>query len=163
MILNYQTQIQILDEWCWAAVTSSVSFNYDTNSAWLQSRIVGKLIDSSCENITTVNAAGAPLVCHTVFSLADALQLTNNFAWMVERHLTLNEIRYQINNGWPVCCQIHWAGIDQAHFITIYGYEGNTIIIGDPQAGVCSQDYNALINDYRSGNWIRSYGTQPSI
>lgn len=159
MILHYQTQKQILDEWCWAAVASSVSFYYNSNSIWFQSRLAGDLLDSSCNIITIDNADNAPISCQRVFSLQEALVHTNNFAWPIDRYLSLDEIRYQINNGWPIGCQISWED-NQNHFIVIYGYEGNSIVIGDPQAGNCSVDYTSLRQNYRSGKWIRSYGTQ---
>ncbi len=162
MILDYQTQQQILDEWCWAAVASSVSFYYNPNSIWLQSQLAADLLDSSCSLVTTQNADSPPVACQKVFSLQEALIHTNNFAWPIDRYLTLDEIRNQINNGWPIGCQISWND-NQNHFIAIYGYEGNKIIIGDPQSGVCSLDYTLLIQNYRSGKWIRSYGTQYSI
>jgi len=161
MILSFQTQQQILDEWCWAAVASSISFNYDPNSNWQQNALAGTVLNSVCSNVTAANASTAPDICHQGSSLSDVMQnYTHNLGWVVQRYLTLDEIFYQINNGWPICCQIYWENLQQEHYIIIYGYDGNSIAIGDPEAGVCSADYNDLINSYRSGQWVRSYGTQ---
>lgn len=161
MILDFQTQQQILPEWCWAAVASSISFKYDPQSNWQQNTLAGKLLNNVCTAVSPVNANSAPNICHQGFSLITALQsCTQNYAWDVQRYLTIDEIRYQINNGWPVCCQIYWESYQKAHYIVIYGYDGNSIAIGDPEAGVCSADYDDLIQSYRSGQWIHSYGTQ---
>jgi len=162
MILNLQNQSQLLDDWCWAAVTSSISFNYDAASQWTQGELAGSLLDSSCSNINKSNAGSAPTVCNQQYDLQKALTCSNNYAWVVEGNLTFNQISNQINSGWPICCQIYWDVYDQSHFIIIFGYNGSTIVIGDPDAGVCSIDYNDLINGYRAGKWIRTFGTQPA-
>ena len=163
MILNFQIQKQLLNEWCWAAVASSISFKYDPNSIWQQSKLAAEILSSVCINVDPSSAGNAPQVCHQEYKLSVVMQnYTKNSAWMVERVLTLDEIRYQINSGWPICCQIYWQSIGNAHYIVIYGYEGNTIIIGDPEAGVCSADYDDLVSGYRGGQWNISYGTQSS-
>jgi hypothetical protein len=163
MILNYQIQQQLLEDWCWAAVASSISFKYNPNSNWTQSRIAGTLLDPVCSNIVEGNTDNAPSICQQPFSLEAALACTRNRAWKVDRQLTLDEIIGQINGGWPLCCQIHWDDVDKSHFVTIYGYSGNTIIIGDPEAGACSLLYEDLITGYRTGSWVRTIGTQPVL
>jgi hypothetical protein len=162
MILNYQNQVQLLDDWCWAAVTSSVAFNYNPSAKWTQAALAADLLDNSCSIVNQNNAGTAPQICHQQYDIQAALSHINNYAWMVERYLTFDEINYQINNGWPVCCQIFWPAYNQSHYIAIYGYDGDTIIIGDPEAGVCSLDYNSLTGSYRAGQWIKSFGTQPA-
>lgn len=163
MILEFQTQRQVLHEWCWAAVASSISLKYDPNSPWQQNVLAANLLNNVCKNVNPDNASTAPDICHQGYSLIQAMQVcTGNYAWDVQRYLTLDEVYHQINNGWPICCQIHWDNPPQEHYIIIYGYDGNSIAIGDPEAGVCSSDYSDLINSYRSGQWVRTYGTQSS-
>lgn len=161
MILNFRTQKQLLDNWCWAAVASSISFYYHPGSRWRQSTLAGTMIDSQCSTINQENATVAPSHCDRMLDLANVLQATGNFAGEIARPLQFNEIITQINHGWPVCCQLLWPGFIASHFVTIYGYTGNNIIIGDPQAGVFTIDYQEFATNYRNGGrWQRSYGTQ---
>ncbi len=165
MVLEYQRQIQLLDYWCWAAVTSAIALKYNPASGYTQGVLAGELLDSSCAAIAPGNTSNVPAVCNQQYSLGDALRYTQNFAWEVESNLTLAEIITQIDSGWPVCCQIYWADRnDQGHFITIYGYDGTTITIADsdPNAVTDTIDYYDLITAYRGGQWIRSFGTQPA-
>lgn len=157
MILNFKTQKQMQGNWCWAAVTSSVSFFFTEQSAWTQNVIVGNMIDSSCFDIGN----GSSPVCDVVNDAATALYRTGNFSGQLQRCLELNEIMMQIDSGYPVCCQITWPGINISHFVVIYGYDGNNLIIGDTQAGVTSCDYNQFLTDYRTGgNWVRTIGVR---
>jgi hypothetical protein len=163
MILNYQTQIQLLDDWCWAAVTSSVAMRYNNGSPWTQGALAGALLDGSCSVIDQTNAGNAPTVCHKQFDLQTALTQTKNFAWALPRPLTLNEVIDQINHGFPICCQIYWQAYKQSHYVTIYGYNGGDVVIGDPDSGACSLDHTAMVTSgYRTGQWIQTLGTQPS-
>jgi hypothetical protein len=161
MILGFITQKQILDNWCWAAVASSISFYYNSDSQWLQSTIAANLIDSSCALIDTNNATAAPTICDVSMDLATVLNATQNlYGTPLERQLSFNEIVDQINANAPVCCQIVWQAISAAHYLTIYGYDGADIIIGDPEAGIFSINYNDFCSGYRGGSWSRSFGTQ---
>ena len=165
MVLEYQQQKQLLDYWCWAAVASSISLKYDAGSGYSQSSLAGDLINSVCAAITPGDLSNVPAVCNQQYSLGDALKYTQNYGWQEERYLTLDEIVNQVNNGWLVCCQIYWADRnDQGHYIVIFGYDGDTIMIADPYPGITtinSIQYSDLITSYRSGQWIRSFGTQP--
>lgn len=163
MILTYQTQIQLLDDWCWAAVASSIAFRYNNASPWTQSALAGALLDNSCSVIDKNNAGNAPSVCHQRLELEKALAHTQNFAWLLQRQLSFSELTDQLNKGFPVCCQIYWSAYNQSHFVTIYGYDGSDAVIGDPDYGACSIDFNLLAGTgYRTGKWIRTYGTQPA-
>jgi hypothetical protein len=160
MILNFRTQKQLLDHWCWAAVSSSVSFYYNPFSQWRQSTIAGAMIGSACSGIDRTNADSAPDGCDMMMDAAQALAVTKNYLREIPRPLTYEEIVIQINNGFPVCCQIVWDGFSLSHFVTIYGYSERLIIVGDPQAGIASIEYFEFRSDYRTGGkWIRSIGT----
>jgi hypothetical protein len=160
MILNYLTQKQALDYWCWAAVASSVSFFYNQNQQGLsQGQIAGSLIGPVCSNISTVNNTVVDTSCNAPRDIANALQITRNLAWDVSRALTFNEIVAQINAAFPICCQIYWPINNQSHFVSIYGYQNNNLLIGDPESGLCTIDFSDFIS-YRQGQWIRTIGTQ---
>jgi Papain-like cysteine protease AvrRpt2 len=161
MILNYQTQEQLLDDWCWAAVASSISIFYSPSSQWTQSALGGALLNPVCSRITSDNASTAQAVCRQTLDLSNVLSSINNLAWVVNQPLSLEQIQGQISSGWPICCEMTWPS-GQSHVITLYGFSDSLIIIGDPEGGVFSADYEDLVSDYRSGGqWIRSVGTKP--
>ena len=163
MILNFRTQKQILDNWCWAAVTSGVSFYFNPNSQWIQSALAARLISSSCAGIDTTNADAASDTCNSTLDIARSLQLTGNFAGSLLRPLSFNEVVQQINNGFPICCQIVFSGFDISHFVVIYGYQSAEVVIGDSQAGIFSIPYNTFLTSYRGGTWRRTIGTRKSV
>jgi hypothetical protein len=160
MTLNFQVQKQILPNWCWAAVSSSVSFFFNQNQkGYYQAQLAAQIIDPSCSVVNNQNAGAAPPICNTPKDIATALQFTRNYAGEMARALSLNEIVAQINGGFPICCQILWANLQQSHFVTIYGYQGTQLQIGDPEAGLFYVDYNSFLY-YRGGVWRRTIGTQ---
>jgi hypothetical protein len=163
MILNFRTQKQILDNWCWAAVTSGVSFYFNPGSQWIQSALATRLISSSCAGINTINAATASGICNSTLDLAKSLEMTGNFAGDLIRPLSFNEVVQQINAGFPICCQIVFAGVDTSHFVVVYGYEGINVVIGDSQAGIFTVPYNNFLTNYRGGRWRRTIGTKRNI
>jgi len=162
MILDFRTQKQILDNWCWAAVASSISFYFDRNSPWIQSALAATLIHGVCNGINTTNADTAPPVCDVQMDIAHALNLTENLRGDIIRPLSFNEVVQQINTGFPVCCQIVFAGSQASHFVVIYGYQSADLIVGDPQAGIFSLNYQSFLSNYRGGNWRRTIGTKRS-
>jgi len=163
MILNYQSQQQILANWCWAAVSSSISFYYNQNNQGrFQSEIAAGLLGSVCSNINADNADSCPPQCNAVQDISRALEFTRNYAGEFPFAFGFNDIVQQINAGFPICCQISWSNSANAHFVTIYGYESNHLIIADPQAGIFSIPYAQFLN-YRGGVWRRTIGTQRSL
>jgi len=163
MILNFRTQKQILGNWCWAAVTSGVSFYFNPNSRWIQSALAARLINSSCSGINALNVATASDTCNSTLDVARSLQLTGNFAGDLVRPLFFNEVVGQINKGFPICCQIVFPGLDTSHFVVLYGYSGSNVIIGDSQAGIFTIPYTTFLESYRGGNWRRTIGTKRNI
>jgi Papain-like cysteine protease AvrRpt2 len=164
MQLSFKIQIQLLPNWCWAAASSSISFFYDSGSNWYQPQLASKLLDLSCGNITVQNADQAPAVCNMEMDIAKAMSVTENYAGEFNRALTIEEIVSQINGGFPVCCQMVWPGSSYSHFVVLFGYSANDVIVGDPDAtsgGVFQLDYNAFCSNYRNGGqWQRTIGSQ---
>ncbi|BAU55659.1 C39 family peptidase [Mucilaginibacter gotjawali] len=163
VILNYKTQKQILDEWCWAAVASSVALKYSPSSGPTQAFLASQLIDQSCSIVASSDPDAAPAVCHQDFDLQKALMRSKNWSHTFEGKLKFDTICQEIDAGRPVCCQIFWPAFERSHFITIFGYTGPKVVIGDPdkEAGVCSQDFSVFAEGYREGIWTRSYFTKP--
>jgi len=163
MILNFRTQKQILDNWCWAAVTSAISLYFNPSSQWIQSALAANLISSSCAGIDTTNSSTASDTCNSTLDIARSLQLTGNFAGNLMRPLSFAEVMGQINDRFPVCCQIVFPGFDTSHFVVLYGYQSTDVIVGDSQAGIFSIPYNTFLSNYRGGQWRRTIGTKNNI
>jgi papain like cysteine protease AvrRpt2 len=160
MRLNFYIQKQVLGNWCWAAVTSSVSFYYNGGSPWSQGALASALISPSCAGINADNAPIAPPVCNAVMDLAQALMLTGNYAGQTPAPLTFNDVAQQISQNSLVCCQISWEAFPQSHFVVIYGCEGSNVIIGDPEGEIFSIPYQSFLAGYRGGLWKRSIGAK---
>lgn len=161
MILNYITQRQALEYWCWAAVASSVSFFYNKNQrGYLQGQIGSNETGASCENISGTNNQTYDPACNVSKDLARALHFTKNFAWDIPRALTFDEVLHQINGYFPFCCQIYWPQLEKSHFVCVYGYQGKSLVVGDPeQQSNHYIDFDDFLN-YRQGIWVRTIGTQ---
>ena len=165
MILSLLPQKQLLGNWCWAAVTSSVSFYYFNNiKGWRQGDLADRLLGSTC-NINQQNAALAPDPCNIPMDIERPLSLSGNFAGEITRPLSFSEIISQINGRHPICCQFFWPGRDVAHFVILYGYEADQVIVGDPDpdfGGFFTLGYDEFISSYRGGGeWKRTIGTRP--
>lgn len=163
MTLPFQIQKQLLQNWCWAAVSSSISFYYDNGSNWYQAQLAANLLDNSCGTINDQNAGQASTVCNKEFDVSKALQLTNNYAGEFDRALTMQELVSQINSNYLICCQMVWPS-QASHFVVLFGYNTNNVIVGDPDAdagGVFQLDYNDFMYGYRGGGkWQRTIGSQ---
>jgi hypothetical protein len=163
MLLNFKLQQQLLDEWCWAAVTSSVSLYYNSNSNWQQSTVAAAALqNNACSIINQVNPDSPPSGCDEPFDITASLGITGNYAGLIQRALTFDEVVWQINNSYIIVCQIYWQQYGQSHFVTIYGYDGTNVIVGDPEGQIYTLDYNAFVDQYKGGVWVNSIGTTPA-
>jgi hypothetical protein len=80
---------------------------------------------------------------------------------MQYRRGTLNEIVAAVDNGHPLCVRIQWA-TGGGHFVTIFGYAGNTINIADPYYGYTAMDYASFPHEYYDGGqWTHTYWVRP--
>jgi hypothetical protein len=77
--------------------------------------------------------------------------------------LSFGEVVDQINNRFPICCQIVFPGFDTSHFVVLYGYQSGDVVIGDSQAGIFSIPYNDFLTNYRGGIWKRTIGTKSNL
>jgi hypothetical protein len=165
MTLNFRIQKQYLTNWCWAATASSISHYYSQfNNAffWRQEDIGAQLLGMPFCRTTPDRLGGLPQ-CNQQADLITALRITQNFNGWQNNPVTLNALYNEVNNFRPVCCQIFFAEHNLSHFVTVFGYNGNNIVLGDPQVGNYEVDYNAFLANYRSGQWIRTYATTRAV
>lgn len=150
--LNFNMQQQTQSNWCWAAVSASVG-NYYGTGAWTQCNVANAELDrNSCCN--------QPGPCNVYGYLDSALRTTRSFANMTQGAIQLSAINNQINLKRPIGVRIAWYG-GGAHFNTIYGTNGNYLLIADSIYGYSTRAINSFPGSYNGGgNWTTTYFTQ---
>jgi hypothetical protein len=156
-------------QWCWAAVSNSVSHFYDAASTWTQCTIANAELGQTgcCTN-------GASSGCNKSWYLDKALTRVGCFLSIASGTLTFATIKSLINSSRPPCARQAWSG-GGAHFMAIVCYfegllgliagAGGTakrLRISDPWYGDSVLDYDVFVSGYQgSGTWTHSYRTEP--
>lgn len=158
--LLYWQETQEQDQWCWAAVTVSVSKFYDPASSWTQCSLVNAELnrDDCCWD-------GGSSGCNRPWTLEAPLSETNNLNWTDGSAAVFPDIAAEINNRRLLGCRIGWAS-GGGHFVVIHGFSdgpnGSWVSVADPFYGSSTYAYDVFCTNYRSnGEWTHSYFTQP--
>ena len=154
--------------WCWAAVSNSVSHFYDAASTWTECTIVNAELGQStcCTN-------GSSAACNQAWYLDKALTRVGRLQSWASGTLTFATVQSLVNNGRPPCARQGWSG-GGGHFMAITCYfegllgkwsgAGSTakrLRITDPWYGDSVVDYTVFVSGYQgTGSWTHSYRTQ---
>ncbi len=165
LAVEHQQQTQ----WCWAAVSNSVSHFYDAGSTWTQCSIVNSELGqtSCCTN-------GSTAACNKSWYLDKALTRVGCLLSWASGTLSFATVQSLVNNGRPPCARQGWSG-GGGHFMAITCYfegilgllagSGSTakrLRITDPWYGDSVIDYDLFVSGYQgTGTWTHSYRTQP--
>jgi hypothetical protein len=157
--LAFTMQHQQQTQWCWAAVSTSVSLYYDTSSTWTQCTVVNAEL-----NQTTCCQNGATAACNQPWYLDRALQRTGNLDGFSGGTTAFADVRTEIDAGRPLGTRVGWSG-GGGHFAVIEGYKpGPTeqrVAIDDPWYGASDLTYNTFATSYQgTGSWTHSYTTE---
>ena len=107
-------QDQIMDFWCWAAVSAATEKYFNPLTAKTQCDIASAVKQDHC--------CPRKEVCNTADSLELALNKIRRLrAPVVEGPTPFNQIRNEIRDGFPVAARIAWDG-GGGHFVVITGY-----------------------------------------
>lgn len=154
--LPFVMQLQELSNWCWAAVTSSVSQYFDPNSGWTQCAVASECLTEPC-----CFSTGA---CNQPWTLDHPLTVTSNLNGAVFVGAAPKVvIASEINAGRPVCCHIDW-GDGRGHFVALTGYNSGVddVEVQDPLVGAALLPYKTFVSNYQEiGTWGFSYFTKP--
>lgn len=156
-------------QWCWAAVSNSVSHFYDAASTWTQCSVVNAELGQS-----TCCTSGSSSACNQPWYLDRALSRVGCLLSWASGTLTFATIKSLINSGRPPCARQGWSG-GGGHFMSISCYfegilgllagSGSTakrLRITDPWYGDSVVDYDVFVSGYQgTGSWTHSYRTQP--
>lgn len=156
--LNLTMQHQLQDNWCWAAVSTSVAAFFGS-PIWTQCSVVGKEVDdeSCCTN-------GSSKRCNVPWRLDKALRRVK----ALERKQggmpsDLRDVRRNIDRGRPVCIRIGWSG-GGGHFVAIEGYrdDNGSVAVEDPWHGTSDVPLSVLrAGRYQgTGAWTHTYYTR---
>lgn len=158
--LPYSQQTQQQDQWCWAAVTVSVSLFYNASSGWSQCSLVNAELSRSdcCMN-------GGLSVCNQPRVLDAPLSRTGNLNQMTVSSTLFPDVVSEIGSKHPLSCRIGWPD-GAGHFVVVHGYSnganGSWVTVEDPFFGPSTYVYSVFCTSYRnSGTWTHSYFTQP--
>jgi hypothetical protein len=160
--IAFPMQTQSQNNWCWAAVSSSVSRFFSAASTWTQCRIAETTLGiTGCCNNPPAHGCDVP------YYLDLALQTTNNLvSWSGPP--TKTEIAAEIDtNKRPLCLRVEWSG-GAGHFIVIAGFAWQTgsdfLDIEDPYYGLSTYtiaSMNSGMYQLGNGTWTHSFYTKP--
>lgn len=156
--LAFVMQHQLQDQWCWSAVSVSVSLYYHPASAWTQCTLVNSTLGQ-----TTCCTNGSSSACNRPWTLDHPLTIVGNFNTMTTGKATFPTVKAEIDNCRPLCLRIGWNR-GGGHFVAVYGYinRRKRINIGDPWYGNAVVSHGVFPSRYHGGGlWTHSYFTQP--
>jgi len=158
-------------QWCWAAVSDSVSHYYDPGSPWTQCTIVNAEL-----NQTTCCTDGSSAGCNQPWYLDLALTRVGRLQSVIADTLPFATLQALTSANNPPCVRQGWTG-GGGHFLAVaccfqfraLGPTGssasgssNRVSVSDPWYGDSIVDYATLVSGYQgTGTWTHSYLTQP--
>ncbi|MGL4861145.1 MAG: papain-like cysteine protease family protein [Enterobacteriaceae bacterium] len=150
--LNFTMQKQSQTNWCWAAVATSVGNFYGTG-LWTQCAVAN-------DQLKRTTCCSQPGPCNVYGYLDAALRTTRSFSSMRSGSLAMSSINSQINQGRPVGLRCAWNG-GGAHFLAIYGTDGDYILVADSIYGYSTRALSTFPASYNSGGkWTHTYFTR---
>jgi hypothetical protein len=152
-------QPQMQTNWCWAAVSTSVSHYYNATSVWTQCSVANsELGQSSC------CVDGSTPACNVPWYLDRALTLTGNFRSLSNSPEPFANVQSLVNAREPLGVRIGWSG-GGGHFVALHGYAtigtDQFVDVEDPIYGASTVRYVDFCTSYQAtGTWTHSYRTQ---
>jgi Papain-like cysteine protease AvrRpt2 len=156
LALPFTMQHQTQTEWCWAAVSVSVSQYFNPSSAWTQCGLVNAELGQS-----TCCQDGSSPACNQPWYLDRALTRTGNLASFGSGASTFPALVQEIAAARPLGARIAWSG-GGGHFVVLTGYSGSDRVgVDDPWYGHSDYNFSAFTSRYQgSGSWTHSYFTK---
>lgn len=155
--LAFMMQAQTETQWCWAAVSTSVSKFFDTSSTWSQCTVA-----NNAWSRTDCCSTGASGPCNKPWYLDLALGIVSVFDQMTSSIETFADTKSEINNGRPLCIRVGWSG-GGGHFLAIFGWQETAsgeryYRVDDPIYGSQRIRKSKLETSYQgTGTWTHSY------
>jgi hypothetical protein len=158
--LGFDMQHQLQTNWCWSAVSTSVSHFYNPASPWTQCSLANSELGE-----TACCADGSAAACNRDWYLDRSLSRVGNLQSWSGAAVPLSEVEHEVNAGRPLGVRIGWQG-GGGHFVVLAGYDDpgtgpGFLRVEDPWYGPSRMAYSALRNAYQgSGSWTHTYHTR---
>jgi hypothetical protein len=157
--IPFTMQHQQQDQWCWAAVSVSVSHYYTPWSTWTQCGMVNAELGQ-----TTCCTNGSSPACNQPNVLDAPLRRAGVLDHMTSTDAGIGDISAEIGAGRPVCWRIGWSG-GGGHFAVIEGYRllpDAWVAVDDPWYGASDLPLTTLTTGgYQgTGDWTHTYFTK---
>jgi hypothetical protein len=172
-VMAFEMDQQLRSEWCWAAVTSSLSSFLTPQNELSQCQVVNQILKQKGGATGTVDCCQSGVTspaCNQPNSLGAVLKSNGWLQCYHPFHLPPDVIRNLINNGKPLPILIYWREANGffggGHYVVITGVgpddpndHGATLIaVEDPLNGPSLLPYSVLKNQYKgNGCWLYSY------
>ncbi|MFJ8313780.1 MULTISPECIES: papain-like cysteine protease family protein [unclassified Streptomyces] len=160
--LAFVMQHQQQTNWCWAAVSTSISLFYNAGSTWTQCAVANQQTGQT--DCCGAGAGGAN--CNSQQPLDNPLSIVGHLDHMVSNKVDFATVESEIKAGRPLCIRIGWS-TGGGHFLTAMGVDAPfnssdaIVAVDDPIYGRSDQVYNTLATNYQgSGTWTHSYYTR---
>lgn len=157
---GFSMQMQQQDNWCWAAVSTSVA-EFFGSTAWTQCTIAAAELGLDC------CGGDAAAGCNIPWYLDRVLSRVGYFDRMISSNSPFSAVVTEVAAGRPLCCRIAWANSTTAHFMTLAGWstdENGTeyVEVDDPIFGPTHITYQDFKSAYRQPGdaWTHSYFTR---
>lgn len=163
--LNLNVQHQLQTNWCWSAVSVSVSLYYNPVSTWTQCSLVTTTFNTDC------CTDGSTATCNRSWYLDYALKTVGCLNYWEGSAIPYPNVQTTMNANTPMGVRTQWSN-GGGHFLTIVGYATVTaannsiyqyLYLSDPWYGNSMVLYSVFCTNYQNigGTWTDSYFTQP--
>ena len=150
---NFHIEAQHQSEWCWAAVTASICHYFFPTQPMDQCTVASKVLAANC--------CADQKPCNQPAFLQQAL---DTLAPSILHHdkpsyLLWQEIKDQIDHGFPICVEVKWLSEPAAHYVIIRGYatsqaDEQWLDIADPFFDDSTVPYQQFVQGYlNDGVW----------
>lgn len=153
--IGFRVARQLQTQWCWAAVSSSVSAYYPGGQSWPQCAVASAELGGRCCE------AGSSFQCNQPWYLDNALTRVGHLAYAFQGDVASSDVADELNHDRPVALRVGWS--DGGHFLAIYGIQpgprDDILYLTDPIYGESLIQRTALLGGgYQgSGRWTHSY------
>jgi hypothetical protein len=162
--LKFTMQPQKREEWCWAAVSVSVSRFYDAQSPWSQCGLVNAEL-----SLGDCCSGGGADACNQPWYLEYGLERVGHLSGKLESSISFADVGVELDARRPPACWVKWPD-GTGHFVVLNGYAtdfaatppAEWVSVQDPKYGHSDYRYLKFLVSYRKvGGWTFSYFTRP--
>lgn len=160
-VLSFHMQTQEQNNWCWAAVGSSVGHFFGVPDL-PQCQIVLKCWPELEPGRPIPDCCDDPSACNVQGMLNQSLAVTGTYAGWTSGKSTIAEVEQELEQGRPLCLRIQFVG-KGGHFLAITGgcARSGRVLVKDPLFGDSLQVFSGFPDSYQGqgAEWTGTYRT----